>query len=84
MGYNSSTNHVQIHIDHALAQIHILYHGGGNAQVLKVLLEIQSEKDIAGWVEKRLAQGQKNMGMGHAVYRTMTPRWVFSTIGRSH
>jgi len=52
-------------------------HGGANAQVLKMLLEIQSEKDIAGWVEKRLAQGEKIMGMGHAVYRTTDPRASF-------
>jgi citrate synthase len=52
-------------------------HGGANAQVLKMLQEIQSEKDIAGWVEKRLAEGQKIMGMGHAVYRTMDPRAPF-------
>jgi citrate synthase len=52
-------------------------HGGANAQVLKMLQEIQSEKDIAGWVEKKLDKGQKIMGMGHAVYRTMDPRAPF-------
>jgi citrate synthase len=52
-------------------------HGGANAQVLKMLQEIQSEKDIAGWVEKKLDEGQKIMGMGHAVYRTMDPRAPF-------
>jgi citrate synthase len=52
-------------------------HGGANAQVLKMLLEIQAEKDIPGWVEKRLEQGQKIMGMGHAVYKTADPRASF-------
>jgi citrate synthase len=52
-------------------------HGGANAQVLKMLQEIQSEKDISGWVEKKLDEGQKIMGMGHAVYRTMDPRAPF-------
>jgi len=57
-------------------------HGGANAQVLKMLLEIQSERDIPGWVEKRLDQGQRIMGMGHAVYKTMDPRaWFLKEMG---
>jgi len=52
-------------------------HGGANAQVLKMLMEIQSEKDLSAWVERRLDQGQKIMGMGHAVYKTMDPRASF-------
>jgi citrate synthase len=52
-------------------------HGGANAQVMKMLLEIQHEKDIPGWVRKRLESGQKIMGMGHAVYKTADPRAWF-------
>ncbi len=49
-------------------------HGGANAEAMKMFLEVQSEKDIAGWVRRRLDQGQKIMGMGHAVYKTTDPR----------
>lgn len=49
-------------------------HGGANAQVMKMLIELQNEKDIPGWVKNQLASGEKIMGLGHAVYRTNDPR----------
>lgn len=52
-------------------------HGGANAQVMKMLGEIQNEKDIAGWVRKQLENDKKIMGMGHAVYKTLDPRARF-------
>ena len=52
-------------------------HGGANAQVMKMLLELESEKDIPGWVKRKLEGGGKIMGMGHAVYKTMDPRARF-------
>jgi len=52
-------------------------HGGANAEVMKMLLELESEKDIPGWVKARLDKGDRIMGMGHAVYRTIDPRARF-------
>jgi citrate synthase len=52
-------------------------HGGANAQVMKMLLSLESEKDIPGWVRNRLDSGERIMGMGHAVYKTMDPRARF-------
>jgi citrate synthase len=52
-------------------------HGGANAQVMQMLLELQDEKDVGGWVRKQLDSGRKIMGMGHAVYKTMDPRARF-------
>lgn len=52
-------------------------HGGANAQVMKMLLELESETDIPGWVAGRLDRGERIMGMGHAVYKTMDPRARF-------
>ncbi|MDA8241625.1 MAG: citrate synthase [Nitrospiraceae bacterium] len=49
-------------------------HGGANARVMRMLSELQSERDVAGWVRKELAGGRKIMGMGHAVYKTNDPR----------
>jgi len=52
-------------------------HGGANAQVMKMLQELRNEKDVSGWVRDQLAKGQKIMGMGHAVYKTLDPRAPF-------
>jgi citrate synthase len=52
-------------------------HGGANAQVMKMLFELESEQDVPGWVKKTLDSGERVMGMGHAVYKTMDPRARF-------
>ena len=52
-------------------------HGGANAEVMKMLSTLESEKDIAGWVKRKLEEGQRIMGMGHAVYKTTDPRAKF-------
>ena len=52
-------------------------HGGANAEVMKMLQELEHEKDIAGWVRNQLDSGKKIMGMGHAVYKTFDPRARF-------
>jgi citrate synthase len=52
-------------------------HGGANAQVMKMLTELQHEEDVQGWVRKQLDLGKKIMGMGHAVYKTTDPRAKF-------
>ncbi|MBW1786405.1 MAG: citrate (Si)-synthase [Deltaproteobacteria bacterium] len=49
-------------------------HGGANAQVMKMLLSLENESDVPGWVKARLDSGDRIMGMGHAVYKTMDPR----------
>jgi citrate synthase len=52
-------------------------HGGANAEVMKMMLELESEKNIPAWVKGRLEKGERIMGMGHAVYKTMDPRARF-------
>jgi citrate synthase len=52
-------------------------HGGANAQVMKMLTELQNERDVQAWVRKQLDSGKKIMGMGHAVYKTTDPRAKF-------
>lgn len=49
-------------------------HGGANARVVKMIEEIEGEKNLAGWIKNRIDQGEKIMGMGHAVYKTTDPR----------
>lgn len=52
-------------------------HGGANAKVMKMLMDLEAENDIAGWIKMELDGGGKIMGMGHAVYKTMDPRAIF-------
>ncbi len=53
-------------------------HGGANARVMEMLLEVESrvksEDEVALWVKQRIERGEKIMGMGHAVYKTFDPR----------
>jgi citrate synthase len=49
-------------------------HGGANMRVMEMMLELEHEKDVAGWVKDRISRGERIMGMGHAVYKTMDPR----------
>lgn len=52
-------------------------HGGANAQVMKMLMDLKDEKDIPAWVAGQLNNGHKIMGLGHAVYKTFDPRARF-------
>ena len=52
-------------------------HGGANAKVMAMLLELENEPDIEAWVANQLQQGQVIMGMGHAIYKTGDPRAVY-------
>jgi citrate synthase len=39
-----------------------------------MLMELEHERDVSGWVAARLRSGKRIMGMGQAVYKTMDPR----------
>ncbi len=45
-------------------------HGGANAGVMQMLLELEHEEDIEGWVRSRLDRGEVIMGFGRMVYKT--------------
>ncbi|HTY26293.1 MAG TPA: citrate synthase [Desulfomonilaceae bacterium] len=49
-------------------------HGGANARVMAMLLKLEKEKDVEAWVKDRIDRGERIMGFGHAVYKTMDPR----------
>ena len=49
-------------------------HGGANTEVMKMLLEISDIDKVEPWIKEKLSQGEKVMGMGHAVYKTYDPR----------
>jgi citrate synthase len=49
-------------------------HGGANVEVMKMLFDIHDSKNIEKWIQEKLKEGKRIMGMGHAVYRTTDPR----------
>jgi citrate synthase len=50
-------------------------HGGANREVMRMLLEIDEQgADPAAYVKQKLEQGERVMGFGHRVYKTMDPR----------
>ncbi len=49
-------------------------HGGANAQVMKMLFEIDRIERVEKWINSKLDAGEKIMGMGHTVYKTWDPR----------
>jgi len=49
-------------------------HGGANERVIQMLENIGSVKAVKPWFEKKIANKEKIMGMGHRVYKTKDPR----------
>ena len=49
-------------------------HGGANFEVMKMLLDIKDEGSAEEWVKLKIDNGDRIMGMGHAVYKTVDPR----------
>ena len=49
-------------------------HGGANEQVLHMLREIGSVKNVENYIETRLKNKDKIMGFGHRVYKVKDPR----------
>jgi len=49
-------------------------HGGANEKVMAMLREIGTPDAADGWVRGALARGDRIMGFGHRVYRTLDPR----------
>jgi citrate synthase len=49
-------------------------HGGANQRVREMLRDIGGVDRVAGWVDARLAAGDRIMGFGHRVYKVEDPR----------
>jgi citrate synthase len=73
----STRAHIYAGITAGIGALSGSLHGGANARVMDMFLSLTDEKDITAWVADRLAAGEKIMGMGHAVYKTMDPRAKF-------
>ncbi len=70
----STHAHMYAGVSGAIGALSGELHGGANAKVMEMLLEIQKPELVADWVKNRLDHGEKIMGMGHAVYKTWDPR----------
>lgn len=73
----STRAHIYAGVTAGLGALSGSLHGGANALVMKMLLSLSEEQDIDAWVKEQLEQGERIMGMGHAVYKTMDPRAKF-------
>ncbi|WP_067842924.1 citrate synthase [Amphibacillus sediminis] len=49
-------------------------HGGANEQVINMLMEIGEIDQAIPYIERKIANKEKIMGMGHRVYKTGDPR----------
>jgi len=70
----STMAHLYASVSSAVGALSGPLHGGANARVMQMLLEVGSEDRVEEWVTRRIESGQRVMGLGHAVYRTEDPR----------
>jgi citrate synthase len=77
----STHAHMYACIGAALASLSGELHGGANTQVMKMLIEIDKIENVQNWIVSKFDAGEKIMGMGHAIYKTMDSRVrIMSTI----
>lgn len=72
----STRAHMYASISGAVGSLSGELHGGANARVMQMLFEIGSPDAVDGYIEKKMAAGEKIMGLGHAVYKTKDPRAI--------
>lgn len=70
----STRAHMYACVGAALGALSGELHGGANTEVMKMLFEIDNVNRVKKWVNAKLDAGERIMGMGHAVYRTVDPR----------
>lgn len=49
-------------------------HGGANVRVMEMLKEISTPDRVEEYIQNKFEAGERIMGLGHAVYRTIDPR----------
>ncbi|MCE8424616.1 MAG: citrate synthase [Candidatus Methanoperedens sp.] len=80
----STHAHMYACIGAALAALSGELHGGANTQVMKMLIEINKIEHVEKWIRTKFDAGEKIMGMGHPVYKTIDPRAsILSTISEN-
>jgi citrate synthase len=70
----STRAHMYASVAAALGALSGELHGGANAQVMEMLLDIGEVENVRPWIVSHLDAGGRIMGLGHAVYKTDDPR----------
>ena len=70
----STRAHMYAAISGAVGSLSGELHGGANARVLQMLMDIGSIENVHPYITRLLDEGGKVMGMGHAVYKVLDPR----------
>lgn len=70
----STRAHMYAAVSAAIGSLSGELHGGANARVMEMLLQIASPDNVDAFIQKTLDGGEKIMGLGHAVYKTDDPR----------
>ena len=70
----STRAHMYSAVSAAIGALSGELHGGANTEVMKMLLEIGTIDRVESWIKEKIKNGERIMGMGHAVYRTYDPR----------
>jgi citrate synthase len=83
-GFNASTftarqiastrAHLYAAITGALGSLSGALHGGANYRVYRMLQQIAAKDRVQDYVTRALDNGERIMGMGHAVYKVIDPR----------
>ncbi|HSG74152.1 MAG TPA: citrate synthase [Nitrosopumilaceae archaeon] len=70
----STRAHMYSAVSAAIGALSGELHGGANYEVMRMLLDIETEDKVESWIKEKMDAGQRIMGMGHAVYKTFDPR----------
>jgi len=70
----STRAHMYAAVAGAIGSLSGELHGGANVRVMEMLLDIGDADNVEPYVKQILDEGQKIMGLGHAVYKTDDPR----------
>ncbi|WP_029734229.1 citrate/2-methylcitrate synthase [Deferrisoma camini] len=70
----STRAHLYAAVGAAIGALSGELHGGANTRVMAMLREIGTVDRVEAYVTARLNAGDRVMGMGHAVYKTLDPR----------
>ncbi|MBD3245623.1 MAG: citrate/2-methylcitrate synthase [Candidatus Omnitrophica bacterium] len=70
----STLSDMYLAVGSGIAALNGPLHGGANAEVLKMLREIDDPKKAKGWFEQTCEKKKKIMGFGHRVYKAYDPR----------
>jgi len=70
----STLSDIYFSVGSGIAALNGPLHGGANEEVMKMLGEIKTMKDLGPWFDLKMERQEKIMGFGHRVYKAYDPR----------